>query len=830
MEELSRWKRRWERERAARKKAEEILEDKALQLYMANQELVKLNESLEATILERTKNLKQNQQRLSGLIASLDGGILLIDEHQKVILVNKRFCELFCLENGGEDLIGLNSLEVHHRIGTQFSNIDDFIVRLTSIVTNKEQVINEVLKTTNGVVLERDYIPITKDAEYSGHLWHYRDVTDRFNTEIKIKASEEKYRGIIDNMNLGILEVDNDGIVLKASDLFCEMVGYQREELEGINPEKLLLPPKYQPVLKEHSASRLQGVSDVYEIQIRRKDGELVWLQVSGAPFFGMDGKVKGSIGLHHDITEKKHMHEDLVAAKIRAEEAQKAEKEFLAHMSHEIRTPLNAIIGMSHLLYDTKPTNQQKVYLDTLRNAATILHRLINDILDFSKIEAGAIEVSREPFDLKGMVTAMQQTFEVKLETSEVRFICKFDPQIEYMVIGDELLLQRVLLNLIGNATKFTEFGSITLEVTLEEQFSNDLLISFKVRDTGIGIAEDKLDYIFQDFKQADRSTSIKYGGTGLGLAITKQLVDLMEGLIFVESEVGKGTCFTVELPFKYTDVKPSISGKNVVNEGNLSKNSTVLIVEDNEMNRAYIGGLLRKWGVKFELAKDGVEALDKTKSDIYDLIIMDIRMPRMNGYDATINIRSQESNKNQHTPIVALTASAMESEKSKALEIGMNDFLTKPFAPDQLKKLLSDYLPLNQFEEIEDVEQEVYHHELDIKYLKSFYEDDYESALEMFEMFLDQIVPEIKEMSPLIETESWSQLRALVHKVKPTFSMVGITGMTEKCSKIEGLLDAGKTAVAKPLVYEVLEAYEKYLPYLVEQITMINRTLETV
>ena len=830
MEDIQLWKRRLDRERTARKQAEEILEHKALELFNTNRALLKLNEDLEEQVADRTEHLIQSQQRLETMVASLDGGILLVDEHDQILLVNQRFCDILTDGVSPNELKGKPLGQKIKHSKSVFGDAAAFEERIALLSQKRTLALGEVIKTVNEEIFERDFIPIYRENRYLGHLWYYRDVTVQYKSSEKIRKSEEKYRGIIENMRLGILEVDKAGVVIKASDLFCEMVGYSNAELEGVNPEKLLLPTKYQGVMQDRTQSRLLGVSDVYEIQVRRKDGELIWLLVSGAPYYGIDGKIKGSIGLHHDITNEKRMNEDLMMAKIKAEEAQKAEKEFLAHMSHEIRTPLNAIIGMSHLLYDTNPSPQQKVYLDTLRNAGTILHRLINDILDFSKIEAGAIEVNKEPFDLKSMVMAMKQTFEVKLENTDVAFLCHFDSQIVHQVIGDELLLQRILLNLLGNAAKFTATGSITLDVTLEEQFQKDLLISFKVSDTGIGIPEDKLDYIFQDFKQASSSTSIKYGGTGLGLAITKQLVDLMEGLIFVESEVGLGTRFTVELPYKDSGIS-ILPPKEQANgyDHKLKSSAKLLIVEDNEMNRAYIGGLLKKWGIYYEVAKDGIEALEMTKDHLYDLIIMDIRMPRMNGYEATINIRNQGANVNQKTPIVALTASAMESEKSKALNLGMNDFLTKPFAPDTLKKLLKDYLSIQRFEKETPTVQQHYIADLDVPYLESFYEDDYESALEMFEMFLDQIVPEIKELEALTAAQSWAQLRALIHKVKPTFSMVGLTFLTDKAAMIEKDLDDGLHHNAAYETNQLLLAYEASLPLVIAQVNKLKSAVHS-
>ena len=375
MEDIQLWKRRLDRERTARKQAEEILEHKALDLYNANRALLKLNEELEVQVADRTEHLIQSQQRLETMVASLDGGIVLVDEHDQVLLVNQRFCDILTEGISPQELKGKTLNQKIKLLKAVFGNTSAYKERIEVLAKNRKLALGEVIKTANEEIFERDFIPIYRENCYLGHLWYYRDVTEQYKSSEKIRKSEEKYRGIIENMRLGILEVDIEGVVIKASDLFCEMVGYGKQELEGINPETLLLPTKYQAVMQHRTKSRLLGASDVYEIQVRRKDGELIWLLVSGAPYYGIDGKIKGSIGLHHDITNEKRMNEDLMMAKIKAEEAQKAEKEFLAHMSHEIRTPLNAIIGMSHLLYDTNPSPQQKSisgYFAKCRNYTT--------------------------------------------------------------------------------------------------------------------------------------------------------------------------------------------------------------------------------------------------------------------------------------------------------------------------------------------------------------------------------------------------------------------------------------------------------------------------
>lgn len=650
----------------------------------------------------------------------------------------------------------------------------------------------------------------------------------------KLQSCEaEKYRYIVENMNLGILEVDAEGMIRKINRFFCDMTGFKKEEIEQQHTLNLIFPSGSLETFTHKFHELKRGSSVFFEIQMVKKDGRFIWVLFNGVPFTLSDSDRLGAIFVMMDITDRRKLQYDLLQSKLKAEAAQKAEKDFLAHMSHEIRTPLNAIIGMSHLLYDTQPTQQQKLYLDTLKNAGNILHRLISDILDFSKIEAGGVEVSRHPFDMFGMLSALSQTFELKLEGSSVEFWTFIDESLDTLILGDELLLQRILLNLLGNAIKFTNKGSITFEVNVEERYGEDLLIAFKVIDTGIGIPKDRQGAIFEHFKQASSDTSIKYGGTGLGLAITKQLVDLQDGLISVESEPGFGTTFTVELPFKDTGMKRAVKNRAGDSTDNFKDTKELLIVEDNEMNRAYIGGLLKKWNIKYDLAYDGVIAVEMARKKTYDLIVMDIRMPRMNGYDATINIRNQK-NPNQHVPIIALTASAMESEKYKALDIGMNAFLTKPFAPEQLRSTLNEFLKDDHFENDPVITNDklnfAFNEKLDIEYLNALYEGDIQYAADMFETFLESIDEELASVKYFANNRDWMGLKANLHKIKPALSLVGLTDLSNDVAATEEEILKTNFDHTLELVEELIKNINFSLPIVKNQFSILKQFSKTL
>ncbi len=788
-------KRRVDRERLARRHAESILEQKALDLYYANKELRVLNENLEFKISERTRAMQTSQTRLAALISNLHSGILVEDELRRVVLTNQMFCDIFNLEISPAQLIGMDYFELADDFKHLFEQSETFDQRVEAILQRKEAVINEKLSLLDGRVLERDYVPILLDGQYNGHLWQYSDVTAEHYAREDLKRSEEKYRGIIENMELGLVEVDNQGLIIRAYPRFCTMVGYTADELLGKDAVSVLIPSEYYPILNQQIHDRAQGIGNVYEVEMIKKDGSRIWVLISGAPIFDLDGSVVGSIGIHYDITYQKDLQNELEEARERAEDAQKAEKQFLANMSHEIRTPLNAIIGMAHLLYDTEPTTEQKEYLSVLKNSAEILRGLISDVLDLSKIRSGNFEIQNNEFDLSGLVSAMVKTFQMCQEGKELKVTLNLDPNLQNMVIGDDLMLNQILINLIGNAEKFTQKGEITVSVRLKSKRNNRINVEFKIADTGIGIPKEKHDLVFQSFRQVDGDIKRKFGGTGLGLAITKQLVEMQGGSIRLKSQLGKGTTFTFNVFYQETDKKITLEDRPIAENERLDvAGYRVLVVEDNHMNRKYISTLLTKWQVNYQMAHNGLEGVELASHEPFDLILMDIQMPEMDGYEATNAIR-YTVNLNQGTPIIALTASAMVSQKDKAFLAGMNDYLSKPFKPTQLFEKLKCFYSQKSEKKVETTSNTkggyfqpfIFNERLDTALLTEFYGGDLSYARDMFDIFLTTVMPEYLTLKEQVVAKNTAEVGRLAHKLKPTFAMVGLPDLEQQMEAIE-------------------------------------------
>lgn len=544
------------------------------------------------------------------------------------------------------------------------------------------------------------------------------------------------------------------------------------------------------------------------------------------------NGIFKGSVWQVVDVTRHRVMQQELERARQEAEEAQRAQKDFLANMSHEIRTPLNAIIGMSHLLEETSLDARQEEYVKTLKHSSGILLGLITDILDLSRIEAGELQVNQREFNLGELIQSLKHTFELKMGQRPVKISAAIDDRLHHLLVGDDTLLNQILMNLLGNADKFTKEGEIALTAELESWQENRIWVRFRVCDTGIGIRKDKLELVFQNYKQAEREIREIYGGTGLGLAIVKQLVERQGGNILVEEQPGFRTCFSFNLPFIDTN-KPAVSG---VRMGKRRRHidfggAKVLVIEDNPMNLRYIISLLEQYNIQCQLATNAPDALYFLDSRLYELILMDIRVPGMDGFELTRRIRADEKLPNVATPVVATTAVAMESTATMARNIGITDILTKPYTPDQLLQILNKYLNENEDETalLMEEEEEQYlngyefHKELNAKYLCALYENNIAYAADLFEIFIKTIQGEVRKLEGFVQKGDLDSLKIQVHKLKPNFAMVGLTWVSDKMQEMEDVLRDEPTPATTPriisLYAEISADMNRFFPIIEEE-----------
>ncbi|MHB1179582.1 MAG: PAS domain-containing hybrid sensor histidine kinase/response regulator, partial [Daejeonella sp.] len=481
----------------------------------------------------------------------------------------------------------------------------------------------------------------------------------------------------------GVAISNSDGKIEWINEALEKLTGYTLEDFKNTRPGDLLSgeDTDHELLATARKQASLCIPSNI-ELLSYKKDGSPVWLSISNIPTFNKDGSLDQQVEIINDISERKLAEEELIKTREEALQLSKAKETFLSVMSHEIRTPLNAVIGMSHILMDDNPTESQMENLQILGFSAQNLLKLINDILDFTKIETGNMVLEDVNVNLKELVAQTLNSLQFKAAEKAVVLKSEIDHRIPTYVRGDNTRLYQILINLLDNAIKFTEEGEVKLKIDRLQETKKTIKVRFEISDTGIGIEPDKINDIFNSYTQASSDTARKYGGTGLGLTITKSLLQLHNSNIMVESEVGKGSSFSFIIDFRRSE-ESSMQLENKAPVQQLS--ASILVVDDNEINRILASKVLTKWGVKVDFAENGQVAVDKVQQSEYDLILMDLHMPVMDGMEAARAIRNLGGTHGK-LPIVALTASILTRELETITECGMDGYVVKPLIPNDL------------------------------------------------------------------------------------------------------------------------------------------------
>jgi len=533
------------------------------------------------------------------------------------------------------------------------------------------------------------------------------NISDRKKTENALKESERLLASIIDFLPDATSVIDKEGRVISWNKSMEKMTGVKAEQILGKGDYEYALPfyGERRPVLIDAVRGSDQNFEKKYDSIKRQEDGTLgaeahipnlcgneAYILGSASALYDSNGNYWGAIESIRDITKRKRAEEDLQRAKEKAEFATRAKSEFLANMSHEIRTPMNAVIGMTGLLLDENLTKSQREDVEIIRSSGDTLLTIINNILDLTKIETEMIELERQPFDLHDCLEVSLDMVAMDAKRKGLETEYTFVDYVPTVILGDPTRINQILINLLNNAVKFTEKGKITISVSSRAVEDGNYEINFAVKDTGIGIPEDKMGRLFQSFSQVDASTARRYGGIGLGLAISKRLAELMGGKMWALCEVGKGSTFYFTIMVEPTLCGPIEIGRHesrVDVQGDLNKGLSILLAEDNLVNQMVTQKMLNKLGYRADVAANGIEVLQALERRHYDVVLMDVQMPEMDGLEATQAIR-QRWPEGERPSIIAMTASALKGDRDMCLAAGMDDYVSKPVKIEMLRAAL--------------------------------------------------------------------------------------------------------------------------------------------
>ncbi len=778
---------------------------------------------------QAAQKLRESQQLFQTFIHNSPNIIFAKDQEGKLIIANKQFESLFRTEE--ETLIGKTVDELFPKDVTDDIWAAEEAVLESGVPLEKEEVFLRDGKPHTYVTVKFPICNTQKEIYGIGSI--ATDISERKQMEEALRESEKKYRLLAENSNDIIWTRDPDMRFTYISPSLGRLLGYPLEELDDETLGRLLAGFTLENIIDISAEAYALKTSDGmmaeslrFDQELTRKDGSTVWADTILTYFYDSADQLIGFQGVGRDIGERKKAEEKLInyteelaVAKKRAEAANQSKSEFLANMSHEIRTPMNAIIGMGDLLWDTSLANKQQEYLSLIRSSSRSLLVLINDILDFSKIEAGKLDLDMAPFRIRSLLGEIIQNFRSQILGKEVSFLPDLSPDLPAGVMGDALRLRQVLVNLLGNAFKFTETGYVCLCVTVAERHGKNISLHFSVSDTGIGIASDKLDALFDSFTQADTSISRKYGGTGLGLAISQRLALMMGSeSIAVQSELGRGSTFSFTCPFVIKDEADipdmvSSEAKIVVTKA-LFRDVPILLAEDNEANQMVACEILSQAGFAVDIAANGRYALEAVQKKQYAAVLMDMQMPGIDGLKATRLIRKWEAYADTDSlPIIAMTANAMKGDEEQCLNAGMDDYISKPVDRDQLFRKLRKWVrPPGEVAVASEISSEEREGEIPVipgldisdgmRRLGFSWKDFYEMLLRLFPDF--QRI--LEELRIAVRAEDPKMVEQHAHALSGASGNIGANEIQDIAKRLELLAGKGECENL-PSLFESLE-----------------------